>query len=389
MSNWFGGNLNGEEPALCVEMRVDLAPQPRTNSAKVGNFGLRRIAAATNNVLIDWGDGSTPETISTTNTNGITHGYSNWTSTTRYLVKIYAANPSHTFGNDSYLCQNYDMNKITALVSLGDIKYDGFGQSSYGMFTDAKSMVGTHFKPSCDLRNIGSYGLRGAFSYALVFNGNVGSWDVSSVTDMKSMFQNASSFNQDIGSWDVSSVTNMKTMFAFASSFNQDIGSWDVSSVTDMNSMFKDTPFNHDIGSWDVSSVTDITAMFMDATSFNQDIGSWDVSSVTIVASMFRGASSFDQDISAWNLATTAPNFALMLNDTAMSTTNYSRWLICLANWAYDNSYTTAESLGATSLTYHNTTYTGIGSGQYTDAVSARAYLVTTLGWTITDGGVV
>ena len=97
---------------------------------------------------------------------------------------------------------------------------------------------------------------------------------------------------------------------------------------------------------------------------------------------MFQNASSFNQDISAWSPATTSANFSNMLNSTAMSVENYSKWIICLANWAYDNSYTTAESLGGTGLSYNSTTYIGIGSGQYTDATSAATYLEG-LGWTI------
>jgi surface protein len=55
---------------------------------------------------------------------------------------------------------------------------------------------------------------------------------------MKSMFTQFLSFNGDLSSWDVSSVTDMSNMFAGASSFNGDLGSWDVSSVTGLNWMF-------------------------------------------------------------------------------------------------------------------------------------------------------
>ena len=64
------------------------------------------------------------------------------------------------------------------------------------------------------------------FSDAEVFNGNIGSWDVSSVEDMSNMFGEAVRFNQDISAWDVSSVTSMAGMFTGASSFNQNLCPW-------------------------------------------------------------------------------------------------------------------------------------------------------------------
>ena len=52
------------------------------------------------------------------------------------------------------------------------------------------------------------------------------------------MFYGAAAFNQPIGNWDVSSLTNMRSMFMNAYNFNQDISNWDVSNVENMNQMF-------------------------------------------------------------------------------------------------------------------------------------------------------
>ena len=74
------------------------------------------------------------------------------------------------------------------------------------------------------------------------------------------MFKNANVFNQDIGSWNVSNVTNMSYMFYGATSFNQDIGSWNVSNVSLMSYMFQNTSnFNQDISGWNVAHISEPT----------------------------------------------------------------------------------------------------------------------------------
>jgi len=258
-------------------------------------------------------------------------------------------------------------------------------------------------------------------------------WDTSSNTNMSRMFDNASSFNGDISQWNTSNVTNMS--FCFANGANFTCGgatgiSWDTSNVTTMQQMFQhQNSFNCDIRTWNVgnvtnfqvwmiafgtypifnngfssgtsytwnwntSSVTNFNTMFGNCSSMNADVGGWDISSATNMFRMFSNCSSFDQDISGWNISTslsTSSNSGMgqMLNNTNLSVENYSRFLVSLANQVYDNGASpTGIYLGASGLQYHNTTYSGYGSGQFTDAVSARAYLTgITGGWTITDAG--
>ena len=103
-------------------------------------------------------------------------------------------------------------------------------------------------------------------------------WDVSLVTSMARLFEDDESyfgtrdfttFNADIGGWNVSSVTDMGSMFAGATAFNQDIGGWDVSSVTDMRSMFSGAVvFDQALNCWDDVTVTNWTSMFEGATAF-------------------------------------------------------------------------------------------------------------------------
>jgi len=193
-------------------------------------------------------------------------------------------------------------------------------------------------------------------------------WDVSTVTDMRSLFNNASSFNGDVSTWEVGNVTNMRHMF-FQTQFNGDISQWDVSNVTNMSFMFvNNEEFNGDISGWQVDNVTDMRAIFA-STLFNGDISEWNVSNVTNMSYMFDDASEFNQDLGGWDI-TNVDSMKDMFDNSGMSYTNANATLIGWANFVDQNGGPTDITCGMQGVTV---------CGPEVDA--AGLFLVNSNGW--------
>ncbi len=156
-----------------------------------------------------------------------------------------------------------------------------------------------------DLDTTGQTTLQNTFRTCRIFNQPLDNWNVSSVSSLENTFDNCQDFNQDISGWDITnSLTDMTATFANCKVFNQDISGWDVSNVTSMaNLFFFAEVFDQDISGWNVSSVENMSQMFTNAEAFNQNIGGWTVSDVTNMRIIFKNAFAFDQDISGWDVS--------------------------------------------------------------------------------------
>jgi hypothetical protein len=107
-------------------------------------------------------------------------------------------------------------------------------------------------------------------------------WDVSAISDFTGLFDATNGnrlamlFNGDISKWDLSSAVSLERMFAGAINFNQDLSGWNVSLVESIDSIFEGaTSFNHDLSAWNVVRLTNMNNAFYGATSFRQDLCDW------------------------------------------------------------------------------------------------------------------
>ena len=214
--------------------------------------------------------------------------------------------------------------------------------------------------------------MKNMFYNATSANPDTSAWNTSMVTDMYGMFYNATSANPDTSGWDTSAVELMGFMFFNALSANPDTSGWDTSLVTSMEAMFQGAvAADPDTSGWNTSAVEDIYSMFQGAISANPDTSGWDTSSILDMSYMFQDAISFDRDIGSWDV-TTLEDATDMFAGVTLSPINYES---LLTGW-------NDQALNS---------YVGFSGGHSIycsdEAAAARANMIASDFWFITDGG--
>ena len=135
-----------------------------------------------------------------------------------------------------------------------------------------------------------------AFKCATAFNPSctnidATNWDISNVTNMKSIFEGCGSLTTlDVSNWDTTNVTNMMNMFNNCSALTTvDVSKWNTSSVTNMSGMFEfcSALTTLDTSDWDTSNVTDMGNMFNNCANLTTITGVIDMKSCTSYGDMF------------------------------------------------------------------------------------------------------
>jgi surface protein len=297
------------------------------------------------NVVINWGDGNSN---TVTSTGIISKTYANNTSLKTISI-LGPAGFAFTDANRVIDVTQWGSSPISNAENMFSSarSITNFTASDAPVFTANTNAANMFLNCLTFNTNLGSWNvtnvsnMRAMFSGCWAFNnGNsdtIKNWNVGNVTDMAQMFNNARVFDQPVGGWTTDKLTNVSSMFAQANvfnnggnssfagwanakltttrtmfnsapAFNQPLGEINVSNVTDMSGMFAGTTAfnnggNNNINNWNTANVTLMTSMFTSATAFNQPIGNWNTSNVTNIQQMFQAARAFNQNINSWDIS--------------------------------------------------------------------------------------
>ena len=197
---------------------------------------------------------------------------------------------------------------------------------SSNAFADLDNVVSITNMDLLDTRNVTN--MSGMFyGNAALSALDVGSFNVSNVTDMSDMFSDVGVLSLDLHkhqatakdgtaytAWNPTKAETFSAMFMLhgLGSENRnlqsvDVTGWETNSVTDMYGMFTDCNNLTEIkgiSEWNTSKVTDMAALFMKCYALKSIVSKWDTGSVETVYRMFQYCDTLKSiDISNWDMS--------------------------------------------------------------------------------------
>lgn len=320
-----GQNRWGDDFVLTVET----TGTPETFTIPCNNTGVY-------NATIDWGDGTADSTITTYNDADLAHSYA---SPGTYTIRISGSFPYIYFNNTG------DRAKVRTVEQMGRVGWASWVGSFYGCSGITAFTVG-----NCDLPTSVSWtnSLRSMTALtALNLSGLAG---VQPTSLSSTFFGNVALQTLDMTMIDFSANANMVNAFR------------GMTALTSL--LLPDNAVD--------STCTSLDRMFYLCTALETfNTTGWDTSAVTSFSGVLRSMGTVNVDISGWRF-NTATDVTLFLNGSTLATAQYDAALI---EW---------DGIDApNSLSFD------MGTSTYTVATAgvARAGLIATDLWVITDGG--
>ena len=317
---------------------------------------------------------------------------------------------------------NWDVSNVTTMRdtfnSCGITSFDGSLWNTYNLTSTRSMFAGctslSNFNaPNWNLINLTD--MTGMFSGCGLTYFGVNQWTASSVSSINNLFSFSSLQEVDLSGitfssslnnigqlfqgcsnlisatissvLDNTSVNSFFLTFALCSNLTKmDFVNWNTSNIVSFQSAFASciglTAINS--SNWNVSNVVTFNSSFLSCTSLiDIDVSNWDVSNVTDMTAMFQSANSLTQiNCGGWTVSSlTSAGF--MFSNVTLTTTSYDNLLKGWVGW-------TGGIGGTASKPVQSNVAFDAGYSQYTtgsEAASARNYLISVKGWTITDGG--
>jgi|SRR6478752_3521923 len=382
-----------------------------TGSSTSTQVKLPLVSSGTYNFVVDWGDGNA-NTITVWNQAQTTHTYSvagTYTITIKGICYGFSfsgtgdrmkflsvakwgslrVSSSPTSGGFFNGCTNLDLSTVSDVLYCTNVVNATF------FFNGCSSLTTINRFNEWDLKGLSS--LANFASGCTLFNQNIGSINTTGVLVFASMLKDCINFDNggsdSIGLFNMSSATNISSIFENCRVFNRDITVWDVHNVVNFANFLRNAwLFNKNISIWNVSSGQDFSLALNVAQKFNQPIGVWNTISATNMDGFIASATDFNQNIGGFKLSSTTSlaNFALAKTAANFSTSNldaiYNGWITYELLPSKTTSfgtikYTSAGTEGRALLTRANATKTitnAVDNGSGLVRITANTHGLTT-----------